>query len=121
SYLTGNLQPSNTLSSEKTSSQGELDTQLESIEEKYIALSSQLPQKRQKLNFQNSSSKLSNDKTTSQNFVDVISQIQKETSSAKPSHIKSSLQIINNELEKLTSFIDDNDSTKPTHSDTSAL
>ncbi|CAG8461834.1 2328_t:CDS:2 [Racocetra persica] len=130
SYLTGNLQPSNTSPSGKTSSQGELDTQLESIEEKYVALLSQLPQKRQKLNFQNSSSKLSNNKTIYQNF--------KETSSAELSYIKSSSQIINNKrnlqyinetlvstisriVEKPTSPINDNDLTKPTCSDTSAL
>ncbi|CAG8854955.1 34298_t:CDS:2, partial [Gigaspora margarita] len=69
-YPTNDPQPSNTSTSGKTSSQGELDTELESIEEKYATLTSQFPQKRQRTNLQNSSFKPPNDKTTSQNFVE---------------------------------------------------
>ncbi|CAG8681759.1 15894_t:CDS:2 [Dentiscutata heterogama] len=135
-YPTSDPQTSNTSSSRTTSSQGELDTQLENIEEKYAALTSQFPQKRQRINLQNSSFKPQNDKTTSPNFIEVISRIQKEASSAGPSHAESTQQVINepnsqNTNETLTptaSFanetntsINNNIPIEPTHSDTSIL
>ncbi|CAG8526147.1 6691_t:CDS:2 [Scutellospora calospora] len=136
-YLTNDSQTSDTSSSGKVSSQGELDTQLESIEEKYVTLTSQFPQKKQRTNLQNSLSKLSNNKTTSPNFVEVVSQIQKETSSAGPSRIESTSQIINNEsnsqvtnetfapttscANKTNVSVNDNLLTESTHSDTSII
>ncbi|CAG8724422.1 4399_t:CDS:2 [Dentiscutata heterogama] len=49
-YPTSNPQTSNTSSNRTITSQGELDTQLESIKEKYAALISQFSQKRQRIN-----------------------------------------------------------------------
>ncbi|RIB09125.1 hypothetical protein C2G38_2209716 [Gigaspora rosea] len=68
----------------------EFDEDLDGIEEKYATLTSQVPQKRQNtkhsINLCNSNNKCSNNKTTSLNFVDVLLQVQKGTSSVKTAY-----------------------------------
>ncbi|CAG8679835.1 23412_t:CDS:2 [Dentiscutata erythropus] len=73
-YVPGDSSPSTPSTTTKVSSQRELDTYLESIEEKYATLTSQVPQKRQKLNIRPSHTKPLNNKLTSLNFPEIISQ-----------------------------------------------
>ncbi|CAG8665222.1 3723_t:CDS:2, partial [Dentiscutata heterogama] len=114
----------------KVSLQEDFDTELDNIKEKYATLS-HLPQKRQRINMQNSSlNKPSSDKTTSLGFAEVTSQIQKETSSTKSPPLQSTSQAISTEpntetpihlvphVNENTTFTDDNDSTKLAHTNT---
>ncbi|CAG8450263.1 2944_t:CDS:2 [Cetraspora pellucida] len=73
----------------------ELDIQLESIKERYAMLTSQSPQKKQKIGFQNSTlNKSLNNKTTSLSFIEAILQIQKKALSTKSLYIESTSQVI---------------------------
>ncbi|CAG8494098.1 3494_t:CDS:2, partial [Cetraspora pellucida] len=105
-YATNDPQPSDTSSIRKPSSQTELDTQLESIEERYATLTSQSPQKKQRIGFQNSIlNKSSNDKTTSLSFIEAASQIQKKALFTESLYVESTSQV--------TSQIQKTPSTKP--------
>ncbi|KAF0399868.1 hypothetical protein F8M41_009649 [Gigaspora margarita] len=83
-----------TTTNAKEISEVEFNKQLDGIEEKYAMLTSQVLQKRQNtrqnINLHNSNNKRSNNKTTSLNFVDIISQVQKETSSVKIAYTRQS-------------------------------
>ncbi|KAF0488690.1 hypothetical protein F8M41_022195 [Gigaspora margarita] len=93
-YVSSNPLSSSTTTNAKEISKVEFDEQLDSIEEKYATLTSQVPQKkqntRQNINLHNSNNKPSNNKTTSLNFVDIISQVQKGTSSSKTAYTEQS-------------------------------
>ncbi|RIB00743.1 hypothetical protein C2G38_2300642 [Gigaspora rosea] len=86
-YVSNKPSASSTTINAKGISEVEFDEDLNGIEEKYATLTSQVPQKRQNtkhnINLHNSNNKRSNNKTTSLNFVDVISQVQKGSSSVK--------------------------------------
>ncbi|CAG8681393.1 6735_t:CDS:2 [Dentiscutata erythropus] len=70
------MSSSRTSSKDKLKSREEFDNQLDSIEEKYTTLFSQSPQKKPKLaSYQLFGKKASNEKPTSVNFIDAISQI----------------------------------------------
>ncbi|CAG8847446.1 8582_t:CDS:2, partial [Gigaspora margarita] len=80
-YLSDDSQLSTASSAAKVAFQEEIDTYFNSIEEKYATLTSQLPQKRQKIDLRNSSfTKSTSDKTTF-NFTKVIFQFYKSTTS----------------------------------------
>ncbi|CAG8802751.1 25240_t:CDS:2 [Gigaspora margarita] len=109
-----------TTTSAKVISEVEFDEYLNGIKEKYTTLTSQVPQKRpnteQNVNLHNSSNnRRSNNKSTSLNFVDVISQVQKGTSSAKTAYteqISSSNNLAStsqNRNEEDAAFISDDD------------
>ncbi|CAG8771152.1 8642_t:CDS:1, partial [Gigaspora margarita] len=90
-YVSNDSLPSSTTTSTKVISEVKFDKHLDSIKEKYTMLISQVPQKRlntgQNVNLCNSSNnKHSNNKSTSLNFVDIISQVQKGTFSAKTAY-----------------------------------
>ncbi|RIB20642.1 hypothetical protein C2G38_2178835 [Gigaspora rosea] len=89
-YVSNELLPSSTTTYAKGISEVEFNEDLDGIEEKYATLTSQVPQKRQNtrhnINLRNPNNKRSNNKTTSLNFVDIISQVQKGTSSVKTAY-----------------------------------
>ncbi|RIB08432.1 hypothetical protein C2G38_2211649 [Gigaspora rosea] len=86
-HVSNELSASSTTINAKGISEVESDEDLNSIEEKYAMLTSQVPQKRQNtkhnINLRNSNNKRSNNKTISFNFVNIISQVQKGSSSVK--------------------------------------
>ncbi|CAG8610698.1 18932_t:CDS:2 [Gigaspora margarita] len=98
-YVSNNLLPSSTTTNAKGISEVEFNEHLDGIEEKYATLISHVPQKRQNtsqnVNLRNSNNKYSNNKNTSLNFVDIISQVQKGTSSVKTADIGQSLSTTN--------------------------
>ncbi|KAF0403930.1 hypothetical protein F8M41_009151 [Gigaspora margarita] len=98
-YVSNEPSPSSITTYAKEISEVEFNEDLDGIEEKYATLTSQVPQKRQNtrhnINLRNSNNKRSNNKTTSLNFVDIISQVQKGTSSVKTAY-KGKSSSINN-------------------------
>ncbi|CAG8816550.1 630_t:CDS:2, partial [Gigaspora margarita] len=86
-YVSNDPLPSSTTTNVKEISEVEFDEYLDGIEEKYAILTLQILQKkqntRQNINLCTSNNKWSNNKTISLNFVDIISQVQKETFSVK--------------------------------------
>ncbi|CAG8622874.1 14680_t:CDS:2, partial [Racocetra persica] len=107
-YAINNPQPSHASTIGKASSQEDFDTELDNIKEKYATLS-YLPQKRQRINMQNSSlNKPSSDKTTSLGFAEAIST---EPNTETPIHLVP-------HVNENTMFTDDNDSTKLAYTNT---
>ncbi|RIB30939.1 hypothetical protein C2G38_2151319 [Gigaspora rosea] len=89
-YVSNDPLPSSTTTNVKEISEVGFNEDLDGIKEKYATLTSQVPQKRQNtrqnINLHNSNNKRSNNKNTSLNFVDIISQVQKGTSLVKTAH-----------------------------------
>ncbi|RIB25434.1 hypothetical protein C2G38_2031075 [Gigaspora rosea] len=89
-YVSNEPSLSSTTINAKGISDVEFNEHFDGIEKKYATLTSQVLQKRQNtrhnINMQNSSNKCLNNKTTSLNFVDVILQFQKGTSSSKKAY-----------------------------------
>ncbi|CAG8533736.1 3722_t:CDS:2, partial [Dentiscutata heterogama] len=112
-YVSSDFQPSSTTSNTRVTSEVELDVHLDSIEEKYATLTSQLPQKKPRINLHNPlDNKHLNDKTTSLNFADLILQIQKGPPSAGTTYAEPFSSTANYEDDTL---INDNDSIEPSH------
>ncbi|RIB15611.1 hypothetical protein C2G38_2192012 [Gigaspora rosea] len=90
SYVSNEPSASSTTINAKEISEVEFNEDLDGIKEKYATLTSQVPQKRQNtkhnINLRNSNNKRSNNKTSSLNFVNVISQVQKGSSSVKSAY-----------------------------------
>ncbi|RIB19344.1 hypothetical protein C2G38_2036121 [Gigaspora rosea] len=86
-YVSYEPSPSSTTINTKGISEVEFDKDLDSIEKKYATLTSQKRQNtKHNINLRNSNNKRSNNKTTSLNFVNVISQVQKGSSSIKTAY-----------------------------------
>ncbi|RIB08627.1 hypothetical protein C2G38_2211191 [Gigaspora rosea] len=89
-YISNEPSTSSTTINTKGISEVEFNEDLDGIEEKYATLNSQVPQQRQNtkhnINLHNSNNKRSNNKSTTLNFVDIILQVQKGTSSFKTTH-----------------------------------